>query len=235
MAQSSHLDREAVLDLLYPPGQKRKASDLEEHRNPWRPIPGASHPWDVPLLRVMAGYTGSQPDEDNCMTARAARQRLTTHEARKAALDIHVNYKTWLPTPFISFTKSPTRIDELVRKMPHRGWHTLVAIDPKRRLKKHLPILDLSREMAKYGVEDPYGKSGQFYPDEYLCPWEVTGEEVIGVWKWNELTRCKDWYQEKIMPTFRDSRNRSCDSSAEGPKQPSPEPLSELLERLSRK
>ena len=140
------------------------------------------------------------------MKSRAQRERLDTFKSRRDSLTIHIDHKVWIPTPYISFTTSPSKIEDLANlraQRKYRGPHTLTVIDPNTRVRNGLPILYVADEMEHYGIANPYGKLNEYYKDHYVCLWEVTGGEIIGHWPWNELIVNKNWYQEIIMPVFR--------------------------------
>jgi hypothetical protein len=62
--------------------------------------------------------------------------------------------------------------------------------------------------MAHYGIEDPYDKSNLYYDDHYVCVWEVTREEVVGQWEWEDLAVNANWYEDIVMPAYRQHRRR---------------------------
>jgi hypothetical protein len=122
------------------------------------------------------------------MKSRAPRERLDTIESRKDSLTTHVDHGKWIPTPYISFTTSPTAVQELAdMRAQRRGVQTLTIVDPNTRVRNGLPILDLAAEMDHCNIADPYGKSNQYYNDHYLCLWEVTEGEIVGHWQWDDL------------------------------------------------
>ena len=84
----------------------------------------------------------------------------------------------------------------------NRGNQTLTVIDPNTRLKNGLPILNVAAEMDHYKILDPYGKDNQYYDDHYVCLWQVTENEIVGHWKWDDLVAKENWYQTIIMPAF---------------------------------
>ncbi len=195
------LNSDTVLSLLRsPPGCVFVAEDL---RHPW-----SNHrfaPFEKPLLRIWDCYSGSQPDNEDRMKSRASRQRLDTRESRMESLATHINHKIWEPTPYISFTTSPAAIQELADwRANRRGPQTLTVVDPNTRIADRLPILDVRAEMDHYEVKDPYGKSNQYCIDHYLCLWEVTGREIIGHWELADLVANEQWYNEIILPAFRE-------------------------------
>lgn len=59
--------------------------------------------------------------------------------------------------------------------------------------------------MDHYGVKDPYGKSNQYYIHHYVCLWEVPEQEIIGHWEWNDLAPNENWYNDIILPAFREN------------------------------
>jgi hypothetical protein len=80
---------------------------------------------------------------------------------------------------------------------------TLTVINPKVRVANRLPILDMAAEMSHYGVPNPYGRT-MYYRNHYLCLWEVTEPEVIGSWAWDDLAKEANWYEEIILPAFKE-------------------------------
>lgn len=140
------------------------------------------------------------------MKSRAERERLDTIKSRMDSLTIHIDHKVWIPTPYISFTTSPSKIEDLANlraQRTYRGPHTLTVVDPNTRIRNGLPVLHVADEMKHYGIADPYGKLNEYYEDHYVCLWEVTKEEIVGHWQWNDLIAHENWYQEIIMPAFR--------------------------------
>ncbi|CRG89886.1 hypothetical protein PISL3812_06925 [Talaromyces islandicus] len=118
----------------------------------------------------------------------------------------------WTPTPFISFTISNTAVQELANRRAeneYRGAQTVTAINPNIRIAKGLPVLDMKAEMEYYEVSDLYRKSSLYYKDHYLCLWEVTGDEIIGYWEWDDLATYDNWYEDVILPAFIDYNARA--------------------------
>lgn len=181
----------------------------EEAQHAWRH--GIQH-LDRPLLRIWDCKSGSQPQfaQGNRMEARSPRQALITKDARRNSLAIHANHKNWTATPYISFKTSPMLIENYagVRSTRHRGSQNLIVVNPAVRVRKGLPILDMGAEMRHYGVKNPYRKGNAYFVDHYLCPWEVTAEEVVGCWSWMELIANANWYEEVVMPAYREHAER---------------------------
>ena len=202
MAKRVSLKRDTVSSLLNPVSTTVFKSEEDQH--PWR-----THyfqTFDKPLLRLWDHCSGSQPDEDGCMRSRAERERLDTFDSRKDSLTIHMDHKVWIPTPYISFTTSPSKIENLINvraRRRSRGPHTLIVVDPNTRVRNGLPVLHVADEMEHYGVPDPYGNSNEYYKDHYICLWEVTKTEVVGHWQWDDLAKHENWYQEIVMPAFK--------------------------------
>jgi hypothetical protein len=199
MAEEPIFNRDTALSLLRQPGNPF----VEDLQHSWSdnrfPV------FEIPFLRIWDRRSGSQPDNEDRMKSRASRQRLDTRESRKNSLATHINHKIWVPTLYISFQTSPAAIQELaVWRANRRGPQTLTVVDPNTRIADGLPILDVRAEMDHYGVKDPYGKSNQYYIDHYLCLWEVTGREIIGHWEWADLVAKEQWYNEIILPAFRE-------------------------------
>ena len=139
------------------------------------------------------------------MNSRAERERLDTIESRKDSLTIYIDHKDWIPTPYISFTTSPSKIEGLVNlraQRRNRGPHTLTIVNPSTRVRNGLPVLHVADEMDHYGIADPYGKLKEYYKDHYVRLWEVTTRETVGQWQWDDLVGHENWYQEIIMPAF---------------------------------
>lgn len=228
MAFSALLDHNTAKSLLQPSGQDHFQAEDEHH--PWLTEPShhsdgqLANPFSEhssiykalegkPLLRVWDTFSGSIPDARNRMLARLPRGRLATKEARRASLTTHADQSIWEETPYISFTSSPRAAVELVHdRMCYtwRGDQNLVVIDPEYRLKRGLPIIDMGTEMKWYGVENPYTRN--FFSDHYVCLWEVTPPEVVGIWSWDELRRENGWYRNIIMPAF--EKHRTAGQSA---------------------
>jgi hypothetical protein len=59
--------------------------------------------------------------------------------------------------------------------------------------------------MNHYGILDSYNEGSKYYISHYICLWEVTEEEIIGHYDWQELFKNTNWYEEVIMPAFRKS------------------------------
>jgi hypothetical protein len=199
MAKDNILDEPTVFNLLN--GGSLNISK-EERLRPWQPT--RSESFSLPLLRIWDKYSGSQPDEHNRMNSRAPEKPLDNIESRRTSLTTHISHKEWKPTPFISFTSSPTAVAELASwRGKKRGAQTLTAIDPNTRIRNSLPILDLAFEMDDYNISNPYGGTTQYCVDHYVCLWQVTEKEIIGHWQWDELCKAADWYEDIVMPVFR--------------------------------
>ncbi|TGJ79524.1 hypothetical protein E0Z10_g9240 [Xylaria hypoxylon] len=194
MAAYPILDRQTVLDRLLPPS--------EEEAHPWKARPSTT--FCEPLLRVWDSRTASHPEDDGCMMSRAPEMRLDDRESRRTSLSNHLDYREWTPTPYISFTTSKTRVEDLVgrRRYAKRGAQMITVIHPNTRLRNGLPILDVKAEMDYYRIADPYRLNGKYYYDEYLCLWQVTAAEIVGHWEWSSLEKDGDWYQNTILPEF---------------------------------
>ena len=164
--ENSVLDHSLVSSLLRP---ANPLLGSEESKHLWGV--DCSKTFNVLFLRIWDGLSGSQLDADNCMMARALRQRLDTAKSRTDSLTTHINHGNWTPTPFISFTTSATVAEGLAdwRLTRHRGAQHLTAIDPNVRVQAGLPILDLSAEFSHYKIANPYGTWNQYCEDHYLC------------------------------------------------------------------
>ncbi|KAE8334645.1 hypothetical protein BDV24DRAFT_172194 [Aspergillus arachidicola] len=199
MADEDPLTASIVSSLLHSP----IPGDSEEDRHPW----ARSSTVDIekPLLRTWDKCSGSKPTQQNTMLSRLPRQRLDTSELRRGLLSIHAKHKNWTATPFISFTQSSRKLQEVAdfrSTRPGRGPQTITVINPNVRIANRLPILDMGLEMRYYGVPDPYNQSNTYYEDHYICLWEVTEPEIVGHWSWNELKRNILWFDQIVLPAF---------------------------------
>lgn len=162
--------------------------------------------WDSLLTRTYDMASGSQPGSQRRMFARDARMRLDTEEIRHDTLARHANHRIWEDTPYISFTKSQTSLQDLAefRSQRKRGSQNIIVVDPRVRFDLGLPVLQYSKEMAYYKVEPPYERG--YWEDHFLYLWEVIPEEVVGIWDWDRLRSEKDWLQMVIMPAVEQHR-----------------------------
>lgn len=58
--------------------------------------------------------------------------------------------------------------------------------------------------MQNYGIPDPYGRGNQYYINHHVCLWQVTEAEIVGHWPWTALEHDSNWYENIIMPAFRE-------------------------------
>lgn len=223
MKTNALLDHSTTQVLLRPSGQDYLQA--EDFKHPWLAEPSRNskgslvNPFaeyssiylklqDKPLLRVWDTCSGSQPEHPsgNRMRARLRRGVLATRDARKTSLTTHVDNSDWKNTPYISFTSSPSAAVRLAnqRHNARRGDQNLVVIDPGYRLQRGLPVLDMANEAEWYGVECPYPEN--YFTDHYLCLWEVTPAEVVDTWSWDDLRRDDNWYENIIVPAFKERR-----------------------------
>jgi len=223
MASEPLLDYSTTQNLLRP--SEQDFLQAEDYKHSWLAKPSLNRDGQLvnpyiehhgiykdlegkPLLRVWDTCSGSIPDHSSGrMQARLSRGVLATREARKTSLATHIDLRTWINTPYISFTSSPRAASELVHDricFTRRGDQNLVAIDPGYRLQRGLPILDMAKEAERYGVKNPYTRD--FFSDHYLCLWEVTPAEVVGTWPWNKLREADNWYENIVMPAFKERR-----------------------------
>ncbi|KAJ5120831.1 uncharacterized protein N7515_010219 [Penicillium bovifimosum] len=69
-------------------------------------------------------------------------------------------------------------------------------------------MVEMESELKHYEVQDPYGRACSYYKDEYLCLWEVTPDEVVAHWDWDVLVENDHWYEDEILPAFREHNDR---------------------------
>ena len=120
-----------------------------------------------------------------------------------------------------------------MRISKRRGVQTLTVIDPAARLKNGLPILDVAAEMEHYCIPDPYNRGSKYYINHYVCLWEVTEEEIVDHYEWEELAKTTNWYEEVIIPAFRKSSGGKKPNSA--PTRVSAFDMSTMMESLPSK
>ena len=206
---SERLTRQKVSRLLRPT-LLNPFIDIEEDQHPW--AVNQSKKLDFPLMRVWDCCSGSVLDDDSRMLSRAPDESLFTNDARKASLTHHLNHRNWdVPTPYISFTSSPDALSKLAcqrDRKRNRGEQYVTIIDPGSRIKNNLPVLDVAAEMKQYSIRDPYNRGGEYYDNHYVCLWEVTPEELVGQWTWEELAVMDDWYESVVIPAFNWARKR---------------------------
>jgi hypothetical protein len=187
----------------------------EERFHPWRPniTTGPHNPFcdyapqttfTQPFLRRWDHYSGSHPDEQGRMQARDSRRRLHTRAVRVETLTWHANYQNWEhDTPFVSFASSQSRLTDFMNSRNWKVESTLTVVNPNVRIARRLPMINMGAEMRHYNVLDPYDRDYAYYDDEYLHLWEVTPEEIVGHWDWDELSQNPEWYEEVVLPAFR--------------------------------
>lgn len=180
----------------------------EEERRSWRAR--YQKEYQKPLLRIWDRLSGSHPNHGHGMMSRAPDMRLDTYDERKSSLAKHLDYKDRTPGPYISFTTDPDEIQRHVIKRhgKDRGPHMLTVVDPRKRVSSGLPILNVTAEMDRYEIQDPYVQRGQYYINEHVCLWQVNDAEFVGHWSWDYLARYENWYQDIIIPAFK--RSREC-------------------------
>lgn len=198
--QFGHLTRQKAARLLEA-GSINSSILSEEQRHPWSV--NKSQELDCPLMRLWDTNSGSQPSEDDRMLSRSPDQSLHSAQVRMKSLATHLDHRIWKPTPYISFTKSASAIEDLAAwRSKRRGNQFLTVINPAARFMVGLPILDVAAEMNHYRIRDPYDKGMVYYIDHYVCLWEVTGTEIIGHYDWEDLSKTKNWYKEVILPEW---------------------------------
>ncbi|KAK6955872.1 hypothetical protein Daesc_003517 [Daldinia eschscholtzii] len=206
-SQDPILDQKETLDL---PSYVNPADHSTEE---------ISHPWRVqspegPLLRFWDEVAGSELINGS-MKARAPRQRLDDRESRVKSLTTHLNHRDWTATPFISFTTRQDEIEKLAAKRPRTTEKTVIVIDPHTRLKKGLPIIDVEAEIKHYQIPDHYPESQDYARGHYMCLWEVTKDEIVGSWKWDDLKGNENWLEEIIMPEYKRFLEKAAPTSLE--------------------
>ncbi|KAJ5640493.1 hypothetical protein N7528_000118 [Penicillium herquei] len=191
------LDESTCYSLLYP-------RELQEQS--YRDWGGTLHP-GKPLLRTWDEHSRNKIDESGRILASAPRQPLRTKQSRKLALAIHASRNKSKPTPFISCTHDKYTAEHYARMKSRRGTQMLTVIDLMVRVEKRLPVLQMRSEAYYYNVINKCqcgmrGDSYSYYLNHQLCLWEVTKEEIVGTWAWEDLWKYPDWYGEVILPAY---------------------------------
>ncbi|KAJ5108846.1 hypothetical protein N7456_005521 [Penicillium angulare] len=123
--------------------------------------------------------------------------------AWKKELKRHGRYKNRKPTPFISFDTSPKAIEALANKQNNpRRKQWLTVINPAIRMKKGLPILNVDTA-RNYFTSQNCRSSSKSRKSNFICLWEVTCEEIVETWSWDDLCEDEDWYNNIVLPNFR--------------------------------
>lgn len=164
----------------------------------------------VPLLRISDAKAGYYIDANGSINARARFMSLGSKLARTTSLETHIDHQKWIATPYISFTSSRKELQELAEQRARIGRRTkqvLTVINPNTRIRHELPIRDLGEEMRFYGIENPYGDD-KYLEDHYICLWQVTEDEIVGHWDWDQLAEYGNWYGDIIVPAFREHERR---------------------------
>ncbi|KAF2457247.1 hypothetical protein BDY21DRAFT_37657 [Lineolata rhizophorae] len=93
--------------------------------------------------------------------------RLDTTELRRNTLITHADHKTREDTPYISFTNSPSSLQELADFRTSRGGdQSIVIVDPHTRIELGLPVLRYREEMEEYKIRPPYTRD--YWSNHYL-------------------------------------------------------------------
>ncbi|KAK3614990.1 hypothetical protein LTR56_026879 [Elasticomyces elasticus] len=58
--------------------------------------------------------------------------------------------------------------------------------------------------MAHYQVKVPYRKD--YWRNHFLCLWEVTPAEVVGIWDWDDLRKSPNLYGNVVVPAINQHR-----------------------------
>ncbi|CAI7677821.1 unnamed protein product [Penicillium manginii] len=100
---------------------------------------------------------------------------------------------------------------------PDQTGRMQALINPNVRIAKGLPMIKMESELRHYEVQDPYGKDYAYYKDEYLCLWEVTPDEIVKRWDWDDLVENENWYEDEILPAFEEQNDQFLRRSQTGP------------------
>ena len=156
----------------------------------------------IPLLLTWDQFPGSQPSESGRMLSRVPRERLDTSKARKTFLAVHADHKNG------NLLRSHSRSHRQSYKIMPNGESGKEAVNdygvnPNARMKNGFSIRNMDAEMRYYGIPDPYGKLNKYYRNHCICLWEVTEEEVVGYWEWDDLLKTDCWYKQVTLPAFK--------------------------------
>jgi hypothetical protein len=135
------------------------------------------------------------------MLARDPTLRLDTFEIRKETLQSHLSTIDKRATPYISFLADPKKLElEIQRKQVEGRSQRVTLVDPQARLRLRLPILRFADEFQHYKLYNP--TRIDVLTSHWICLWEVTPDEVVWTWDWDDLKGNPQWYQEIVLPVL---------------------------------
>lgn len=202
---------------------KARMKGTEEAKHPWMnnkrlkaPVGGILYrAWDpVSRCKMIRGDVG--------FLSMGCDSSFSTVEGRKDNLTCHANWGNRRKTPFISTTPS---IELLARHyIPHfkrrQTYETdtvnmirITAINFNARRAGRWPILHMLDELKHYDVKIPAKCSHDMYKDEYILPFRIRPEEIIGDWHQTDVEawlRTRDphklnyelWEREVVRPLY---------------------------------
>lgn len=135
------------------------------------------------------------------MFARDPTMRLDTFEIRKETLQSHIDPTSKKATPYISFLTDPKKLEiEVQRKQDNGKTQRVTLVDPQARLRLRLPILRFADEFKHYKLYNP--TRTDVFSSHWICLWEVTPEEVVWTWDWDDLKGDPQWHQNTVLPAL---------------------------------
>jgi hypothetical protein len=136
------------------------------------------------------------------MLARDPTLRLDTFEIRKETLQSHLSPVNKGATPYISFLADPSKLEiEIQRKQVDGRSQRVTLVNPRARLRLHLPILRFADEFQHYKLYNP--TRSDFFSSHWICLWEVTPDEVVWTWDWDDLKGNPQGYEQIVLPALR--------------------------------
>lgn len=199
----------------------------------------AQHPWmDKELLNPPVGgilYRAWDP-VSRCKMIRGdvgflsmgCDSRFSTAEGRKDNLKCHANWGNRRKTPFISTTPSinllakqyiPTFKRRQTYETDSINMIRVTAINFNARRAGGWPVLHMLDELRHYNVEIPARCTHSTYENEYILPFRIRPEEIVGDWHQADVERwlrTRDpkklnyelWEREVVKPLY-DEHERS--------------------------
>lgn len=205
----------------YPPTLselKKRMQGAEENEHPWLNAKAENLPaggilyraWDpkskCKMIRGDIGFLSFGSDSD-----------FTTKAGRRDHLEKHANWGNRKKTPFISTTPSIEHLNRrYVALFKGRETHginmiRITAFNINARVDSAWPILNMHKELAHYTARIPLNSKYGVYENEYLLPFRIHPEEIVGDWHqtdietWMQNRGTKDikvWEAEVVQPLY---------------------------------
>ena len=199
---------------------KQRMQGAEEKEHPWLDEKEHNLPeggilyraWDpVSKCKMIRGDVG--------FLSFGSESEFKTRAGRKDELEKHANWGNRKKTPFISATPSIKHLNShYITRFKGRETHginmiRITAFNVNVRVDSGWPILSMLKEIMHYGVKIPANTHYGMYKDEYLLPFRIRPDEIVGDWhqtdveKWMQNRGTKDievWAAEVVKPLYKE-------------------------------